>query len=230
MVLIRTIDLFCSIIALIFLLPLCVIIGVVLRLSGEGEVFYLQDRVGLCGKNFKLIKFATMLKDSPNIGTGTITLANDARVLPVGRFLRKSKLNEIPQLLNVIKGDMSLIGPRPQTAYCFSAFPEIAQGEIVKVVPGLSGLGSLLFHNEESWMTNAENSETLYFEQIMPFKGKLEAWFVANVSLKVYLALILLTLYSFFADAREITYKILKGLPEWPADLALSGDSSVSPR
>ena len=89
-------------------------VAIVLRLTGEGEVFFLQERVGKDGKPFKLYKFATMLKNSPNMGTGTVTLKHDPRVLPVGRFLRKTKINELPQLLNILIGDMSVVGPRPQ--------------------------------------------------------------------------------------------------------------------
>ena len=108
-------------------------IVIVLRFSGEGEVFFLQERIGKNGNLFKLFKFATMLKDSPNFGTGTVTMKNDPRILPVGKFLRTSKINELPQLLNIFLGDMSIIGPRPQTQRCFDAFPLSSQNEIIKV-------------------------------------------------------------------------------------------------
>ena len=94
----------------------------VLRLTGEGQVFFLQHRVGKGGKTFKLHKFATMLKNSPNMATGTVTIKDDPRILPMGRILRTTKINEVPQLINVIKGEMSIVGPRPQTQRCFD-FP-----------------------------------------------------------------------------------------------------------
>ena len=96
------------------------------------------------------LEFATMLKDSPNIGTGTITVQNDPRVLPIGKFLRKTKINELPQLINVFTGEMSLIGPRPLTSENFSMYPKEAQNTIKKMRPGLSRVGSIIFRNEET--------------------------------------------------------------------------------
>ena len=107
----RFFDIFFSGLALLVLSPLLVPIVLILRFSGEGEIFFLQERIGKGGQVFKLFKFATMLKDSPNIGTGTVTMKGDPRVLPVGKFLRKTKINELPQLLNIFFGDTSVIGP-----------------------------------------------------------------------------------------------------------------------
>ena len=121
----------------------------ILRVSGEGEIFFLQNRVGRGGKDFKLYKFATMLKDSPKIGTGTISMKNDPRVLPVGKILRKTKINELPQLINVLVGDMSIIGPRPLTLKSFDLYSLDVQQAIKKVKPGLSGVGSIVFRKEE---------------------------------------------------------------------------------
>ena len=97
----RIIDIFLSAIGLIFISPILVPIIIVLRFSGEGEIFYLQPRVGLNGSVFNIIKLATMLKNSESMGAGTLTLKNDPRVLPIGKFLRKSKINELPQLINI---------------------------------------------------------------------------------------------------------------------------------
>ena len=105
----RFFDFILSLIAIIFLSPLLLFITIILRFSGEKEVFFLQNRVGKNGHLFKIIKFATMFKNSPNIGSGTITIKNDPRILPLGYFLRKSKINELPQLFNILKGEMSLI-------------------------------------------------------------------------------------------------------------------------
>ena len=135
----RSLDILLSGLALLVLSPLLVPVAIALRLTGEGEVFFIQQRVGRGGQPFGLYKFATMLKDSPNIGTGELTVHNDPRVLPVGRFLRKSKINELPQLINVLIGDMSIAGPRPQTPRCFAAFPPAMQDRIKQVRPGLSG-------------------------------------------------------------------------------------------
>ena len=103
-----------------------------------------------------------MLKNSENIGTGTITVSNDPRVLPFGKFLRRTKINELPQLFNIILGDMSIIGPRPQTERCFNAFPIKSQNIIKKMKPGLSGLGSLVFRNEDQMMADNSNANQFF--------------------------------------------------------------------
>ena len=131
----RYFDVMFAGIFLLILSPLFVIITIVLKYTGEGEIFYLQQRIGRNGKSFSLFKFATMLKNSPNIGTGTITVKDDKRVLPVGIFLRKSKLNELPQLFNILFGDMSLIGPRPLTPQNFASYSDDVQFIIGQVRP-----------------------------------------------------------------------------------------------
>ena len=110
----RLFDILLAFMSLLILFPFFLIVIIILLLTGEGEVFYLQKRLGYLNKKFKIIKFATMIKDSPNIGTGSLTLRDDPRVLPFGKFLRKSKINELPQIFNVIIGNMSIVGPRPQ--------------------------------------------------------------------------------------------------------------------
>ena len=129
----RFIDLVLSVIVLILISPLFIPIIIVLLLTGEHYIFYSHDRVGYKGKTFKLMKFSTMLKDSPNLGTKDITVRNDPRVFPFGRFLRRTKINELPQILNVLKGDMSIIGPRPLTPRNFNFYPEEAKSNISKL-------------------------------------------------------------------------------------------------
>ena len=176
----RLLDILLSGSALIVLSPLLLPLAIALKLTGEGEIFFVQQRVGRDGDFFGLYKFATMLKDSPNIGTGTVTLKDDPRVLPLGKFLRKTKINELPQLLNIFVGDMSIIGPRPQTRRCFDAFPKPLQAVITKVRPGLSGVGSVVFRGEEEMMHASTGPDQLYDQVIMPYKGTLEEWFVSN--------------------------------------------------
>ena len=134
-----------------------------------------SERAGLPSGFFK---FATMLKKSPNMGAGTVTVENDLRVLPIGKFLRKTKLNELPQLINAVTGDLSLIGPRQQTIRYFEAFPACYRDTIASIKPGLSGLGSIIFRNEEELLGNTENSQGFYDNAIMPYKAELECWFV----------------------------------------------------
>ena len=148
----RFFDILFSSFALLALSPLLIPIVIILKFSGEGEVFFLQDRIGKHGDSFRLFKFATMLKDSPNLGTGTVTMRDDPRVLPVGKFLRKTKINELPQLINILFGDMSVIGPRPLTMQTFETYSEPTQVLIKQVKPGLSGVGSIIFRKEEDIM------------------------------------------------------------------------------
>ena len=216
----RFLDIVLSGLALLVLSPLLLPVVLILRLTGEGEVFFRQDRVGLHGKPFGLLKFATMLKNSPNVGTGTVTVKDDPRVLPFGRFLRKTKLNELPQLLNILKGDMSIIGPRPQTRRCFDAFPPASQAEIVKVRPGLSGVGSIVFRNEEELMHASREPERFYDEVIMPYKGRLEEWYVAHQGVRTYFAGIFVTVWVVLFPASKAAWKAFPGLPQPPAELA----------
>ena len=216
----RLLDILLSGLALLVLSPLLVPIAIALRLTGEGEVFFIQQRVGRGGRPFGLYKFATMLKDSPNIGTGTVTVKGDPRVLPLGRFLRKTKINELPQLLNIFKGDMSIIGPRPQTQRCFDAFPARSQAEIIKVRPGLSGIGSIVFRDEEELMHASAEPERFYDEVIMPYKGALEEWYVAHQGLWTYLAAIFATAWVVLFPKSDIVWKLFPGLPASPAELA----------
>lgn len=154
----RFFDILLTSLAVLVLSPLLVPIMIILKLTGEHYIFYCQERVGKDRKPFGLMKFATMLKDSPNIGTGDITTRHDPRVLPFGRFLRKTKINELPQLFNILKGDMSIIGPRPLTPRNFAYYsPEIQQA-IGELRPGLSGIGSVIFRDEERYLAGAKKS------------------------------------------------------------------------
>ena len=215
----RIFDIIFSGIALVLLSPLLLPLMFILRVTGEGEIFFPQNRVGSGGKHFKLFKFATMLKDSPNIGTGTVTVKNDPRVLPMGGFLRKTKINELPQLINIFNGDMSVIGPRPQTQRCFDAFPLSSQNEIIKVRPGLSGIGSIIFRNEEDMMYANNDPDKFYDEIVMPYKGALEEWYVANQNIWSYFSLIGLTVWVVLFPRSDMTRKVFKGIPINPTEL-----------
>lgn len=216
----RFFDILFSGLALLVLSPLLIPIAVALRFSGEGEVFFAQKRVGLNGKMFNLLKFATMLKDSPNIATGTVTVKDDPRILPFGKFLRKSKINELPQLINIFLGDMSVVGPRPQTLRCFEAFSSEVQEQVKQVRPGLSGVGSIIFRDEENLLHAAKDPAAFYDNVIMPYKGVVEKWYIQNQSIKNYFLIIFATVWVvLFSDGR-LVWKLFPGLPVPPAELA----------
>ncbi len=215
----RFFDLLFSGLALLVLSPLLVPISLLLRFTGEGEIFFLQERVGKDGKPFKLFKFATMLKSSPSIGTGTVTMKNDPRVLPMGKFLRKSKINELPQLLNILLGSMSVVGPRPQAHRCFNAFPLELQRVIIQVKPGLSGLGPIVFRGEEDILADHTGAVDFYDNVIAPYKGQVEAWYVGHQTMFTYFAVILVTIWVVLFPSSSAVWRVFKGLPVPPETL-----------
>jgi lipopolysaccharide/colanic/teichoic acid biosynthesis glycosyltransferase len=218
----RFFDIVFSGLALLVLSPLLVPIVLILRFSGEGEVFFLQERIGRGGEVFRLFKFATMLKDSPNIGTRTVTMKGDPRVLPVGKFLRKTKINELPQLLNIFFGDMSVIGPRPLTSQTFGSYSSSTQEVVKQVRPGLSGVGSIIFRGEEEIMHGASASVDFYDNIIAPYKGSLEEWFVSNKGLYIYFFAIFMTVWAVLIPTTKMAWKMFKELPEPPEELKIA--------
>lgn len=216
----RLLDVVLSATAIIMLSPLLLPVILVLRFTGEGEIFFSQARVGFERKQINILKFATMLKNSPNIGTGTVTLQDDPRVLPIGKFLRRTKINELPQLFNILIGDLSIVGPRPQTQRCFDAFQKEAQNQITKVKPGLSGVGSIFFRHEEEMMGHQVDPDQFYNEVIMRFKGDLEVWYVSKQSFFVDCKLIFLTVWVVFGGDAKFAYLLFKDLPPIPENLS----------
>lgn len=218
----RTLDILFSSFAILILSPILLIIIAVLKFTGEGEIFYKQARVGKDGEIFGVFKFATMVKNSSKIGTGFITTKNDPRVLPVGRVLRKTKLNELPQIFNILLGDMSVVGPRPQVPKHFEIYPEHVKIELKKIRPGLTGIGSIFFRDEEKILE--KNSDRSYVDcynnLIAPYKGELELWYVKNKSLSLYFSLILLTVWVVLFPGSMLPGKLFKSLPVPPKELA----------
>tara|TARA_B100001175_G_scaffold219093_1_gene186414 strand:+ start:15830 stop:16495 length:666 start_codon:yes stop_codon:yes gene_type:complete len=211
----RFFDFFSSLIVLIILSPLLVPIVLVLKFSAEGEVFYLQERVGYKKKNFSIMKFATMLKNSENIGSGTITLRNDFRVTKPGKFLRKTKINELPQLVNILFGDISVVGPRPLLKESFESYPAHVQKKIYFSKPGLTGIGSIVFRDEEDILSslNDKDPHVFYNTVIAPYKGELELWYLKNKSFLTDFKLILVTAWVIFFPKSKIYQKLFKNLP-----------------
>jgi lipopolysaccharide/colanic/teichoic acid biosynthesis glycosyltransferase len=213
----RLFDILLSGLALLVFLPFGLVIAIILRFSGEGEIFYRQKRVGKGGKDFGLMKYATMLKDSPNLGTGNITTQNDPRVLPIGRFLRKTKLNEMPQLWNILIGDMSMVGPRPLTRDNWEYIPEDIRSKTMDLTPGLTGVGSIIFRDEESLIARSgEDYHAYYKREIAPFKGALEVWYAQNQSFLLDLKIVFLTAWVVLFAESSLPKKWLKGLPKHP--------------
>ena len=214
----RTFDVLSSGIAILILSPLLIPVIIGLKLTGEGYVFYKQERVGYKNKPFLIWKFATMLKNSANMPGGIITTKKDSRITPMGGFLRKSKINELPQLFNIFFGHMSIVGPRPVMKVSFEAYPDHIQKVIYNVKPGLTGIGSIIFRDEESLITYVKNNEgdvwEFYKGKIYPFKGELEMWYQSNNSFFLDLQLIFMTAWVILAPTSKLYEKWFKDLPK----------------
>ncbi|MDC1455996.1 sugar transferase [Flavobacteriaceae bacterium] len=212
----RLLDIIVSFLALVILIPILLPVVIILKFSAEGYVFYFQDRIGKDRVNFRIIKFATMLKDSPNLASGSITLSDDWRVTKPGKFLRKTKINELPQIINILKGDISLVGPRPLVTKTFSAYNEDVQSKIYNVKPGLTGIGSIIFRDEESIISAVTDEEPheFYKRVIAPYKGDLEMWYQSNNSFFLDLQLIFMTAWVILAPNSRLYEKWFKDLPK----------------
>ena len=214
----RLFDILSSLIALIILFPVLLPIIILLRLTSEGEIFYFQERIGMHNKPFKIFKFATMLKNSSKMKGGYITVKNDPRLTYMGAFLRKSKINELPQLLNVFLGHMSVVGPRPVMRVSFESYPKEIQKVIYNVKPGLTGIGSIIFRDEEDIITKVKSDGgdiwDFYKNTIYPFKGKLEIWYQKNKSFLLDIKLIFITAWVIFFPNSKIYDKLFIDLPK----------------
>jgi len=225
MIMVRIFDILFSGMALLVLLPILLPIIIILRFTGENKIFYLQERVGKNTKMFNIWKFATMLENSPNMNNAYITTHDDPRVLPFGRFLRKSKINELPQLINILKGDMSVVGPRPQVNDHLALYPKDKLDDILSIQPGLTGIASLFFRDEEAMISNsAMEPKEFYKTYIAPYKADLELWYKANQNLYTYFMLIALTAWSIFFSDSKLYVKIFKNLPIPPKELIVGDE------
>ena len=212
----RIIDLLIAFFALVLLSPILIPAIIILMFTGEHEVFYFQKRIGYKNKPFRIWKFATMLKNSPNIGTGEITLRNDPRVTSFGKFLRISKINELPQIINVFTGDMSIVGPRPLMEVSFKLYSPEVQRIIYNSKPGMTGIASILFRDEEKLLSDARDPRAMY-ASIYPYKATLEIWYQQHASTYTDIMIIFLTAWSIMFPKNKLVKKIFKDLPERPA-------------
>jgi len=211
----RLFDIIFSTIVLILFSPFGLIIMLILKFTGEGEIFYKQSRTGQNGEQVGIYKFVTMVKDSPNLGAGDITLKDDPRVLLFGKFLRKTKLNEFPQFLNVLIGDMSMVGPRPLVKNQYDMIPESLKQKIKLLKPGITGIGSIIFRDEERFLgENKENSNEFYKTEIVPFKATLECWYEEHMSFLIDSLLIITTIIMVLLPNFKLHKYLFSELPQ----------------
>lgn len=211
----RFFDILFSLLAIIILLPVFIPIVILLLLTGEHEVFFKQERVGYKNKIFRIWKFATMLKNSPNMGHGDVTVRKDPRITSVGRFLRQSKINELPQVINILTGDMSFVGPRPLMKVGFDRYSDEMKSKVYNVQPGLTGIGSIVFRDEELIITQSElPPHECYRDVILPYKGALEVWYQQHQGFYTDFMIMFLTAWYVAFPKSNMVYKVFPSLPK----------------
>ena len=214
----RFFDILLSGIAILFLSPLLVPVMIILKCTGEHDIFYGQDRIGYRNKHFRILKFATMLRDSPNMAGGLHTTHGDPRVLPFGRFLRKTKINELPQLFNIFLGDMSIVGPRPLVDKTFAPYSDEVKANIYNVKPGLTGIGSVVFRDEETLLSECAKKgmdiDEAYAKIVSPYKGALEMWYQRHIGFWTDMMLIFLTAWVILFPRSKLMNRVFPSLPK----------------
>jgi lipopolysaccharide/colanic/teichoic acid biosynthesis glycosyltransferase len=190
---------------LLFVSPLLIIVAVAEKLTGQ-DVFFQQDRVGIGLQPFGVLKFTSMPKGSEKLGM--LAAADDKRPTKLGRFLRKTKINEIPQLFNVLRGDMSVVGPRPLFAKQVAKYDEHVQQAIATVRPGVTGLGSLFFSAEDELLASVPEKDRFYDEVVQPQKGRIEVYYCENWSMGLDLQIVMLTALAVLTGRRLFPRKL----------------------
>ena len=213
----RFLDFIISLIVILILLPIFLPVIIILKFSGEGEIFYFQKRIGLFNNEFNVFKFATMLKNSEKMGSGIYTSKGDSRILPFGHFLRKSKINELPQIFNILNGSMSFVGPRPLIKQTYELYSDEIRFTLKNIKPGLTGIGSVIFRNEEEILKKSNLPlEDFYSKNISPYKGAVEQWYSKNKSFRTDFLIILLTAWVVVFPKSNLAFKVFSDLPSKP--------------
>ena len=212
---IRALDFVFSLFALVALSPIFLVTALWNLMTGEHQILYRQVRVGRAGKQFEILKFATMLKDSPNMANGGFVESGDTRLLPLGAFLRKTKINELPQIINVLRGDLSLVGFRPLVKASYNTAVDIGGLSTYTIQPGITSLASIVFRNEEKILADVSARERQHFyeTEILPKKVVMDQWWKENKSVYNYLVLIVLTVFALFLPYQLLPLKLLTNLP-----------------
>lgn len=222
----RVLDVLLSGFFMVVLPPLYVVVSVLLRIAGERNVLFRQRRIGKGGREFTLLKFTTMASGSAV--AGDITYGDDPRVLPVGRWLSALKIDELPQLWNTFMGEMSLVGPRPLTPRAFNCYSPRVQEIVKSMRPGVTGVGSLVFRNEDRILAQAPGDPKEYYDKvIIPLKGQLETWYFAHRSQRVDLLILACTLVAVPWPRSRLHLK-LRGVADIVGHSPLAGYFGIS--
>lgn len=225
----RFFDFLFALIGILIVSPILAVAIVVLRFTGEGNVFFVQERIGYKNKPFNIYKFTTMLSATPEQKNNTNIGKRDPRITPIGAFFRMSKIDEFPQMFNVLKGDMSFVGPRPQMLEPdFSSFPPEVQANIYNVRPGITSIGSVVFRDEAQIISQLKDlgKDGADFKRnvIFPYKGYLEMWYNKNQSFWVDFKILLLTAWTLIFPTSQMAYKLFDDLPKRDNELDVEFD------
>ncbi len=211
----RLLDIAISIGGIICLFPIWLPVVVLLKCTGDREIFFFQERIGFGNLPFKIWKFATMSDKQSSKQPGSLTVRNDPRVTPVGKILRSTKLNELPQIVNILKGEMSIVGPRPQMKRDFDPYTEEVKEKLATVKPGITGIASIVFRDEEKLLSETKlDVQDCYNLVIAPYKGEIEKWYVNHVSIWTDIQIILITVRAIFKPNSQLVFKIFRDLPK----------------
>jgi len=209
----RFIDIILSCFIIVVLMPILLLVCICNLLTGEHKIFYQQIRIGKGGKKFKILKFATMLQNSSTMPGGFFVENNDNRLLPFGKFLRRTKINEIPQLLNVLYGDMSLVGFRPLISSNFETINKLAGIKAYEVLPGITSLASIVLRNEEEILINVKDKQLYYDNVILPHKAICDVWLAENRNAYNYVIILMLTVIALFFPKSKLPLGLLYNAP-----------------
>jgi lipopolysaccharide/colanic/teichoic acid biosynthesis glycosyltransferase len=191
----RVVDIAISLIGLLVLFPFFLMIASIIKMTSSGEVFYRQERIGRFGKPFRIHKFRTMVCDADKRGP-KLTVGNDARITSVGKFLRKYKIDELPQLIDVLQGTMSLVGPRPEVPEYIKYYPPAVREIVLSVKPGITDLASIMFKDENMILMNSSDPHKSYIEDILPQKLKCNVAYVDSITVLGDLGVIIKTIFA----------------------------------
>jgi lipopolysaccharide/colanic/teichoic acid biosynthesis glycosyltransferase len=198
----RSLDLALSALGLVLASPLLLMTAVLVKVTSSGPVFYRHHRVGLNGLTFDVLKFRTMVRDADKAGPA-ITSATDGRITPVGRWLRRCKLDELPQLLNVLKGEMSFVGPRPEVPHYVESYSPL-QRRVLSVRPGITDPASIAYRHEEEMLADSDDLERYYREVVLPDKLNLNLAYLERISLLYDISLLLRTTSAIFTSHPQV--------------------------
>jgi lipopolysaccharide/colanic/teichoic acid biosynthesis glycosyltransferase len=191
----RLFDFSVSIVAFVLFMPLFCLISLLIKITSKGPIFFRQERIGKSFEPFHIYKFRTMVQDAPNLGGPLTQGQRDPRITGVGYYLRKTKLDELPQLLNVITGDMSIVGPRPEVKKYVDAAREDYE-ELLLLQPGITGLASIKYHDEGKLLSESDDPEKTYLETILPDKISIDREYIPKATVFYDIYLILATIFT----------------------------------